>query len=90
MGRKLATVCMLQINAAELSDRVLAELLELDSGMVVSLHIQAVDHAEALKMVKRKVTDLDKTKIDEQKKASALRPTTSTSCPAVWKPTVWT
>lgn len=69
MGRKLATVCMLQINAAELSDRVLAELLELDSGMVVSLHIQAVDHAEALKMVKRKVTDLDKAKIDEQKKA---------------------
>lgn len=69
MGRKLATVCMLQINAAELSDRVLAELLELDSGMVVSLHIQAVDHVEALKMVKRKVTDLDKAKIDEQKKA---------------------
>lgn len=60
---------MLQINAADCPTAVLAELLELDSGMVVSLHIQAVDHVEALKMVKRKVTDLDKAKIDEQKKA---------------------
>ena len=34
-----------------------------------SLHIQSVDQVKAIKTVKRKITDLDKSKIEEQKKA---------------------
>lgn len=37
--------------------------------MIVSLHIRSIDQTEAIKMVKRKITDLDSMKIAEQKKA---------------------
>ena len=39
------------------------------SSLIVSMHIRAIDQAEAVKMVKRKITELDRTKIEEQKRA---------------------
>ena len=36
---------------------------------IVSMHIQSVDQVKAIKTVKRKITDLDRSKIEEQKKA---------------------
>ena len=33
------------------------------------MHIQSIDQTAAIKQIKRKITDLDKTKMDEQKKA---------------------
>ena len=69
MGGKLGAVSFLQILAPELNDRMLTDFLDTDSGIVVNLHIQAVDQSEAIKMVKRKITDLDAMKIQEQKKA---------------------
>lgn len=59
----------LQILASELSDRLLAELLELDAEMTITLHIQTVDQAKAIKTIKGKVSDIDKMKVEEQKKA---------------------
>lgn len=41
----------------------------MDSSLIVTLHIQAIDQVAAIKDVKRKITDLDKMKIEEQKKA---------------------
>ena len=32
-------------------------------------HIHSIDQTEAIKTIKRKITDLDKMKIEEQKKA---------------------
>ena len=32
-------------------------------------HIQSIDHNEAIKTIKRKITDLDRMKIEEQRKA---------------------
>lgn len=69
MGHKHCAASFLQIAASELKDRALTDLLALDTSMAVSLHIQAIDQAAALKMVRRKLSDLDKSKIDEQKKA---------------------
>ena len=69
MGGKLGAVSFLQILAPELNDRMLTDFLDTDSGIVVNLHIQAVDQSDAIKMVKRKITDLDAMKIQEQKKA---------------------
>ena len=37
--------------------------------MIVNLHIESVDQLKAVKMIKNKVTDIDKMKIEEQKKA---------------------
>jgi type IV secretory pathway VirB4 component len=60
----------MQITAAELYDRTLRDFLELDMPLVVTMHVRSVDQAEALKQVKRKLTDIDKMKIEEQKKAN--------------------
>ena len=69
MGRKFATVSFLQILAPELSDRVLKDFLDIESNVVVNIHVQSVDQVSAIKTIKRTITDLDKTKIEEQKKA---------------------
>ena len=70
MGEKFCTVSAVQILASRLDDRLLADLLTLDNSMIVSMHIQAYDQAEAVKLIKQKLSDLDRTKIDEQMKAS--------------------
>ena len=69
MGRKLGAVSFLEILAPELNDRMLADILDLESGIIVNLHIRSIDQTEAIKTIKRKITDLDKMKIEEQKKA---------------------
>ena len=69
MGKKLGAVSFVQILAPELNDRMLADFLDMESSIVVNLHIQSVDQVKAIKTVKRKITDLDKSKIEEQKKA---------------------
>ena len=69
MGRKIGAVSFLEILAPELNDRMLADILDLETGIVVNLHIKSIDQSEAIKTIKRKITDLDKMKIEEQKKA---------------------
>ena len=69
MGKKYGTVSFLQILAPELNDRLLADFLDMESSLIVSMHIQSVDQVKAIKTVKRKITDLDRSKIEEQKKA---------------------
>nr|WP_311844171.1 ATP-binding protein [Lactococcus lactis] len=69
MGRKIGAVSFLQILAPELNDRMLADILDLENGVIVNLHIRSIDQTEAIKTIKRKITDLDKMKIEEQKKA---------------------
>ncbi|WP_110326415.1 VirB4-like conjugal transfer ATPase, CD1110 family [Hungatella effluvii] len=69
MGRKVGAVSFLQILAPELNDRMLADILDLETGVIVNLHIKSIDQTEAIKTIKRKITDLDKMKIEEQKKA---------------------
>ena len=69
MGRKCGAVSFVQILAPELNDRMLADFLDMESSLIVSLHIQSLDQVKAIKTVKRKITDLDRAKIEEQKKA---------------------
>ena len=52
---------------------MLADFLDMESSLIVSLHIQSVDQIKAIKTVKRKITDLDKSKIEEQKKCRPRR-----------------
>ena len=69
VGKKYGRASFLQILAPELNDRMLADFLDMESSVIVSMHIQSVDQVKAIKTIKRKITDLDKMKIEEQKKA---------------------
>jgi hypothetical protein len=69
MGTTYGAVSYLQILAPELTDRMLADFLDLDAPVTVSLHIQTIDQGEAIKTIKRKLSDLDAMKIQEQRKA---------------------
>ena len=69
IGDYSGAVSFLQILAPELTDRLLADLLDLDDAVTVNLHIQSIDQAQAIRNIKRKMSDLQKMKIEEQKKA---------------------
>ena len=69
MGETLGAASYLQILAPELTDKMLAEFLDMDKNLVVNLHVQSIDQVRAIKLVKGKVTDINRMKIEEQKKA---------------------
>ena len=69
MGSRYGGISFFSILASDLNDRCLADFLAMESSLVVSMHIQAIDQTAAIKDIKRKITDLDKMKIEEQKKA---------------------
>ena len=69
MGGNVGAVSYLQITAPELTDKLLAQILDIDSDLVLTLHIHSLDQTKAIKNVKSKLTDLDRMKMDEQKKA---------------------
>ncbi|MCD7746264.1 MAG: DUF87 domain-containing protein [Lachnospiraceae bacterium] len=69
MGNLYAAMSYLSITASDISDRLLKDFLDMDSSQVVTMHIQSVDQNKAIKTVKRTITELDRSKIEEQKKA---------------------
>ena len=69
IGQKRGAAAFLQILAPELNDRMLADFLDMESSLIVTMHVQSVDQVSAIKTIKRKITDLDRMKIEEQKKA---------------------
>ena len=70
VGQMWGAASYLQIMASELSDKLLAEILELDAELTVTMHIQTVDQVKAIKTVKGKISDIDKMKVEEQRKAT--------------------
>lgn len=70
VGQTWGAASYLQIMASELSDKLLYEILELDAEMTVTLHIQTVDQVKAIKTIKGKISDIDKMKVEEQRKAT--------------------
>ena len=70
MGNKIGRCSFLQLLTPEMTDRILSDFMEEEEGISINLHIQPVDQAHALKTVKRKITDIDAMKIQEQKRAS--------------------
>ena len=69
MGTNIGAVSFLQILAPELSDKMLADFMDMDNSVIVNLHVEPLDQAKAIRQIKLKITDLDKMKIEEQKKA---------------------
>lgn len=68
-GDTIGSSAFLQIMAPKLNDRVLADFLDLDSNLVATMHIEALNQVDAIKTVKRSITELQRMQIDEQKKA---------------------
>ncbi len=69
MGDTYGAMSFLALTGNDLKDEMLKEMLDTDSSEVVTLHIQSVDQGEAIKQVKRTLTDIDSSKIEEQQKA---------------------
>ena len=69
MGGIFCAVSFLSITASDISDQLLKDFLDMDSSQIVTMHIQSVDQNRAIKTVKRTITELDRSKIEEQKKA---------------------
>lgn len=70
MGEMYGAVSFLQILAPEIQDRILTDFMDVEGNLLVTMHIRGINQNEAIKMVKRKITDLDAMKIQEQKKAA--------------------
>ena len=69
MGSLYGSMSYLAITASDISDRMLADFLDMESSQIVTMHIQSVDQTTAIKTIKRTITELDRSKIEEQKKA---------------------
>ena len=69
IGELYGAMSYLFITAPELSDQLLKDFLDMESSQIVTMHIQSVDQTSAIKKVKRTITELDRSKIEEQKKA---------------------
>ena len=69
VGEHIGSAGFIQIIAPELTDKLLNDFLNMDNAVTINLHIRSIDQQEAIKTIKRKITDLDAMKIAEQKKA---------------------
>ncbi|MBP3296284.1 MAG: conjugal transfer protein TraE, partial [Lachnospiraceae bacterium] len=69
MGHMFGATKYLDIISPKLNDELLKRLLDIDSNISISIHMQTIEPIEAIKLLKRALSDVQKTKIDEQKKA---------------------
>ncbi|EJW89204.1 TraE protein, partial [gut metagenome] len=59
-------------------DRMLADFLDMESSQIVTMHIQSVDQTAAIRTIKHTITELDRSKIEEQEKKQFALVMTST------------
>lgn len=69
MGDLKGAMSSLQITASDLSDQMLKDFLDMESSQIVTMHVQSVNQTTAIKQIKHTITELDRSKIEEQKKA---------------------
>ena len=72
MGGIFCAASFLSITASDISDQLLKDFLDMDSSQIVTMHIQSVDQNRAIKTVKRTITELDRSKIEEVRPDRAL------------------
>lgn len=63
------SVHYLDIIAPKFDDELLKKLLDLDANLTITMHMQTMDPVKAIKMLKGALTNIQKMKIEEQKKA---------------------
>lgn len=70
IGNAFGAVSCINILAGQLPDDILKSFLELQNLFCVNIHAEPFDQVSALKFIKRKLTNVEQMKIDEQKKAT--------------------
>ena len=68
-GSIYGSVSYLDMIAPKFTDEMIKKLLDIDDNLTLTMHMQTIDPVEAIKMIKRALTDIQKMKIEEQKKA---------------------
>jgi len=68
-GSMYGSVSYLEMIAPKHDDEMLKKLLDIDDNLTVTMHMQTYDPLRAIKMVKKALTNVQTTKIEEQKKA---------------------
>jgi len=69
MGDMYGAMSFLAITGSDIKDELLKEMLDTESSEIITLHIRSIDQGEAIRRVKHTLTEIDRSKIDEQKKA---------------------
>ena len=70
IGNACGAVANINIIGGEISDRILWDYLREENILSVNIHAAPYDQVAALKFCRAKLSDVEKSKIDEQKKAS--------------------
>lgn len=68
-GKMYGSVHYLDMIAPKFDDELLKKLLDIDGNLTVTMHMQTMDPVKAIKMLKGALSNIQKMKIDEQKKA---------------------
>lgn len=68
-GSIFGSVSYLDMIAPKFTDEMVKKLLDIDDNLTLTMHMRTIDPVEAIKMIKRALTDIQKNKIEEQKKA---------------------
>ena len=68
-GKMYGSVHYLDIIAPRFNDELLKKLLDIDDNLTVTLHMQTMDPVKAINMLNGALTNIQKMKIEEQKKA---------------------
>lgn len=69
MGQTIGCVSYLQITSPELTDKMLAEFLDMDENLIINIHVQPIEPKMAIKSLKTTLSNIQKMKIEEQKNA---------------------
>ena len=70
LGSHYARSMFLQIQTEKLDEKLMNRILSVDHTVMASIFAQSLDQDKAIKLLKGALSDLEKNKIDEQKKAS--------------------
>lgn len=68
-GDKTGAVNRFVILSGDLPDSCLSKVLSIDSNIMVNIHVDTLDQNKAMKLIKRQMTEVNKAKIEEQKRA---------------------
>ncbi len=68
-GTMYGSTFYLDIIAPRFNDALLKRILDIDENITVSIHMKTLDPVKAMKMLKHSLSDIQKMKIEEQKKA---------------------
>ena len=68
-GRMYGSAYYLDLIAPTLTDGIIKRLLDLDDNLTISMHMRTLTPANAMKLIKKNLSDVQSSKINEQKKA---------------------